>query len=321
MSSMEYRTLRNIKKQLRTDEPDVGGRGVEVGSDEVEQKSTRDRLMQAIRLGDASSGPKRKRTHIVRGSDRDEDSRRFVSYGDKESESGSTYKKVTPNSSMQSQSFSSVKVAAVASAERRKVAAIRADKSTVLRYADAINAPPVMLDVPIEQIPMLEYPRNDSDEVARELDIIIDAQESAPLVDSVMDLADEEPLELFRRACHAVGVPVDEQTSAMLVQDLRRIALTLKYTHLRPRPSEIAPYHNRVIVLQDYDPYDDTPSYPSVHATIGYGLANMYATLYPDYSEQFYSVGDTIALQRIQSGRHYPSDNEYAKAIADLLLR
>ena len=321
MSDMGYRTLRNIKRQIKTDEPDVGSRGVEVGEDEIERKTTRSRLMEAIRLGERSSKSGHKRTHVVRGVDRDEKSERSVAFGDKSAESANQYHKVTPNSTTESQSFSSVKVAARQKPSRRKVRAIRADRSTVTNYADIINAPPVMLDVPIDEMPMLEYPSNDSEQVAEELDVIIEAQDTAPLTDDVMDLADEEPMELFRRACHAVGVPVDEETTAMLVQDLRRIAITLKYTHLRPRPSEIAPYHNRYIMLQDFDPYDDTPSYPSVHATIGYGLANMYATLYPDFAEEFYNVGDTIALQRIQSGRHYPSDNEYARVLADLLLK
>lgn len=321
MSEMGYTTLRNIKKQIETDEPDVGTRGFEVGGDEIERSETQRRLLEAIRLGESSSKPGYRRTHIVRGADRDERSERFAALGDRASASGNAYKKVTPNSVSESRSFSSVKVAAVQKQERRKVKAIRADKSTAVNYADVINAPPVILDVPVDQMPMLPYPSNDSEEVQAEIDAIIETQNAAPLTESVMDLADEEPLELFRRACHAVGVAVDEETSAMLAQDLRRIAITLQYTHLRPRPSEIAPYHNRYIVLEGFDPYDDTPSYPSVHATIGYGLANMYATLYPEYADEFQNVGDVIALQRVQSGRHYPSDNEYARVLANLILR
>jgi hypothetical protein len=321
MSDMGYRTLRNIRKQIKTDEPDVGSRGVELGQDEVERKVTRARLMEAIRLGEKSSKPEHKRTHIVSGADKDEKSLRSAAFGDKSAETSNRYTKATPNSSVQSESFSSVKVAAVQKNERRKVKAIKADRTTVADYAHIINSSPLMLDVPIDEMPMLAYPSNDSEQVAEELDIIIDTQDAAPLTDAVMGLADEEPIELFRRACHAVGVPVDEETAEMLVQDLRRIAITLKYTHLRPRPSEVAPYHNRYIVLQDFDPYDDTPSYPSVHATIGYGLANMYANLYPEFAQEFNNVGDTIALQRIQSGRHYPSDNEYARVIANLVLK
>lgn len=321
MRDMHYRTLRNIKRQVVTDEPDVGSRGVELGEDEIERNESKNRIMEAIRLGRRSSKPGHRRTHVVRGQDRDETSARFAAFGDNSSESGSAHRKVTPGSVSESQSFSSIKVASVDGAARKRVSRIKADRDTASRYADIINASPVVLDVPVEEMPMLPYPPNGSDEVRQELDIIIDTQDTAPLTDSVMDLADEEPLELFRRACHALGVPVDEETARMLSQDLRRIAITLKYTHLRPRPSEIAPYHNRYIVLEDFDPYDDTPSYPSVHSTIGYGLANMYAELYPSHASEFYTVGDTIALQRIQSGRHYPSDNEYARVIADLLLR
>ena len=78
MSDMNYLTLRNIKRQIQTDEPDVGSRGVEVGEDEIEQKATRDRLLQAIRLGERSSKRGHKRTHAVSGRDRDENSERFV---------------------------------------------------------------------------------------------------------------------------------------------------------------------------------------------------------------------------------------------------
>jgi hypothetical protein len=152
------------------------------------------------------------------------------------------------------------------------------------------------------------------------LDVIEDTQATQPLTESVMDLAAEEPTELFKRACHALGVPVDDHTAPMLIQDLRRIALSLKYVHLRPRPHEIAPYHNRYVILEQPDPYDDTPSYPSVQATIGYGLANMYAEMYPQFNDEFMNVGDVVALQRVQSGRHFPSDNEYAKMIADFIL-
>jgi acid phosphatase (class A) len=321
MSDMRRRTLLNIRRQLRTDEPDVGGRGVEAGEDEVETKASRDRLMRAIRLGEASSPKDYVRTHVVEGADADERSSRKVGFGPRSASTENKHVKTSPTSYSEEESYSTVKVAAKQANERRKLRAVKADKESIVRYRDAIMAPPIMLDVPIDELPMLPYPENDSPEIIQELDTIIEMQETAPLTDEVMDLSDEEPIELFVRACHAVGVPADNDTAAMLIQDLRRIALTLKYTHMRARPASIAPYHNRTVVVTDYDPYDDTPSYPSVHATIGYGLANMYATMYPDYADTFYQVGDTIALQRIQSGRHYPSDNQYAKILADLLLR
>jgi hypothetical protein len=317
---VHLKTLRNIRRQATTDEPDVGGVEVNVGGDQAEVNHSRNRLMKAVRLGPKSSKRGHTRTHAVSGRDEDQRSRRYIGAGPKSREEGSSHQKTGPNSYTSEDTFSSVKVASVAKDERRKVRNIKADRSTAANYRHIISAPPTLIDVPIDDLPMRPFPPNDGEEVARELAIIIDAQETAPLTDDVMDLADEEPLELFKRACHALQVPVDNETVGLLVQDLRRIALTLKYVHLRPRPSEIAPYHGRVVVLESPDPYDDTPSYPSVHATIGYGLANMYAGMYPHHAEDFYQVGDTIALQRVQSGRHYPSDNEYAKMLADLIL-
>ena len=318
---IHFKTLRNIRRQERTDEPDVDGAEINIGKDQIEASRTKNRLMKAIRLGPSSSKPGHTRTHVVGGADNDQRSKRYVGTGPRSREEGSSHQKVGPNSYQSEQSFSSVKVASLDKKEKRKVRNIKADKSTAINYRHIISAPPVVLDVPIDKMPMRPFPPNDGEEVIREIDAIIEAQDMAPLTDDVMDLADEEPMELFKRACHALKVPVDDETAELLVQDLRRIAITLKYVHLRPRPAEIAPYHGRLINLESMDPYDDTPSYPSVHSTIGYGLANMYANMYPQHAEEFYQVGDVIALQRVQSGRHYPSDNEYAKMLADLILR
>lgn len=316
---MHRDTLLNMKRQVKSDEPDVGGRELNIEGDQVEAKRTKDRLMTAIRLGPRSSKPEHSRTHSVSGSDRDQRSARRVAYGPKSAESASAHSKVAPNAYSAESSFSSVKVAA-ASPDIRRLRGLKADKSTVARYRGIIASDPAMVDVPLDQIPMTPYPPNDSEEVAREIEIIAETQDTSPLTDSVMDLAHEEPLELFKRACHALHVPVEDETVELLVHDLRRIAVTLKYVHLRPRPQALAPYHGSVVVLSQPDPYDDTPSYPSVHATIGYGLANMFAEMHPQHAEEFYNVGDTVALQRVQSGRHFPSDNEYAKVIADLIL-
>ena len=144
--------------------------------------------------------------------------------------------------------------------------------------------------------------------------------DETPLTEDTMELADEEPIELFKRACAALGVEVDDEIAPLLVQDLRRIAVILKYVHLRPRPFELAPYHGIGLTPSNFDPLGVTPSYPSVHSTIGYGLANFYADTYPEHAEDFMRVGDIIALQRIQAGQHYPSDNQYAKVIADTLF-
>lgn len=312
-------TLRSIRQQLRSDEPDVGGRETNVGEDQVETRSSKDRIMAALRLGPGSSKPEHSRTHAVAGADRDQRSGRRVAYGPNSAESASSHSKSSPNSYSTERSFSSIKVAA-ASPELRRLRALKADKSIADKYRDIISSSPAMVDIPVGQLPMTPYPQNDSAEVAREIETIVATQEAAPLTDQVMDLADEEPLELFKRACHALQVPVDDETVELLVHDLRRIAVTLKYMHLRPRPQAVAPYHGRVIVLEHPDQYDDTPAYPSVHATIGYGLANMFAEMHPQHAEEFYNVGDTVALQRVQSGRHFPSDNEYAKVIADLIL-
>jgi hypothetical protein len=306
-------------RQLKTDEPDVNG--IELrgrGKDQLEEGGTRSRLMRALRLGPASSAKGDTRTHAIEGADDNEVVRRAAAYGPKQARQSAEHRSASPSSYSESSSYSSVKVAA--KKENARIDKITADPSTVSNYTGIFASLPKVLSVQTESLPDVPFPPNSSEQVTQELTVIKDTMDNAPLTDSVMDTADEEPLELFKRACEALGVPVDDEIAPMLVDDLRKIALELKYRYMRPRPYAIAPYHDITIVMEDTHPYDDTPSYPSVNALIGYGLAELYAGLYPFAAEQFYNVADTVAVQRIQSGRHYPSDNEYARIIAKTLM-
>jgi hypothetical protein len=319
MDNLAASARARFARQLKTDEPDVDG--IELrgrGKDQVEEGGTRNRLMRALRLGPTSSAKGDVRTHALEGVDDNERVRRAAAYGPKQARQSAEHKAVSPNSYSESSSYSSVKVAATR--EDKKLDAITADASTVQNYQGIFASLPKVLNMRVDDLPDVPFPANSSEETTRELVVIKDTMDNAPLTESVMDTADEEPLELFKRACDALGVPVDDEIAPMLVDDLRKIALELKYRYMRPRPYAIAPYHDVAIVMEDTHPYDDTPSYPSVNALIGYGLAELYAGLYPSASDQFFNVADTVAVQRIQSGRHYPSDNEYARIIAKVLM-
>lgn len=267
------------------------------------------------------------RVDRVRGADPDEVSARAVSRASRETQSASVHAKKLPGGFAQSQSYSSVKVAAAAATpptDKDVIAKLRkltANTDALAKYRGLILSEPLILDIPLDQLPDVPFPRSDSPQVVIELQTIRDTMDMQPLLDDVMDLADDEPLELFRRACNDIGIPIDTELLPLIVNDLRRYAMALKYVYKRPRPFEVAPYYGMTVIPTEVDPYEGSPSYPSIHATIGYGVANYYAHMYPQHADHFRDVAETIALQRIQSGHHFPSDNEYARLIANVLLR
>lgn len=264
--------------------------------------------------------------HRVHGADPNERTRAEIGIGPKQRHTSSEATKRFPGGYSQESSFSSVKVAAAMADSkltkelREKVRALKANKDALPKYRALILSEPVVLDMPLDALPEMPYPLNDSEQVISELQTIRDTMDLEPLSDDIMELADEEPLELFRRACTKLSVPYDEDFVPLLVSDLRRYAMALKYVYGRPRPYELAPYFDITIIPTDVDPYEGSPSYPSIHSTIGYGVANYYGFMYPQHAPEFLDVADTIAMQRVQSGHHYPSDNTYAKLIADTLL-
>lgn len=265
--------------------------------------------------------------HRVRGVDTNQATRQELGIGPNQRRRESEQTRVFPGGFAHEQSFSSIKTAAAKPPElkaseelRKKVRALKANKDALPKYRPLILSEPILLDLPLDALPEVPYPPNDSATVAQELMTIRDTMDLAPLSEDVMELADEEPLELFRRACTDLRVPFDEEMVPLLVSDLRRYAMALKYVYGRPRPYELAPYYEVTILPSDVDPYEGSPSYPSIHSTIGYGVANYYKYMYPQHADAFMQVADMIAMQRVQTGHHYPSDNAYAKIVADVLL-
>lgn len=261
----------------------------------------------------------------VSGVDPDERSMREIGRGRNSAHTADAHTRTFPGGFSTSQSYSSVKVAEKAPSRPTdkdvlaRLRGIRANNDALPRYREMILTEPLILDTPLDALPDVPFPPNE--DALSELLAIRNTMDMEPLTDLIMDLADDEPLELFRRACDEIGVSVDTEILPLIVGDLRRYAMALKYIYRRPRPLEIAPYFDVTIIPTDVDMYEGSPSYPSIHSTIGYGVARYYGHMYPQHAERFQDVAETIALQRIQSGHHYPSDNEYARVIAHALLQ
>jgi acid phosphatase (class A) len=81
----------------------------------------------------------------------------------------------------------------------------------------------------------------------------------------------------------------------------------------RPRPYEADPRVEPAV------PREDTPSYPSSHATRGVLVARVLAALAPARQEALLEAGLRAGFDRVLGGVHYPSDVLAGQRLGDML--
>jgi membrane-associated phospholipid phosphatase len=95
------------------------------------------------------------------------------------------------------------------------------------------------------------------------------------------------------------------KTAALLDKasgDLRQVLDPLKQRHFRPRPFET--HAGLVPAVQ----LEETPSYPSGHATRGIFFAHILAELEPGQKSKVIECGHLLGYDRALAGVHWPSD-------------
>ncbi len=87
----------------------------------------------------------------------------------------------------------------------------------------------------------------------------------------------------------------------------------------RPRPEQLAPYHNIKLDILYTDTHH-TPAYPSGHAMYGALAAHLLSDRYPQYRTQFFELAKYCGYAIILQGVHYPSDNKVAFKATEVLF-
>ena len=98
-----------------------------------------------------------------------------------------------------------------------------------------------------------------------------------------------------------------------LIEDIDIHIIKLKMKYGRPRPYEISDE------IESTTKTDDTPSFPSGHATESHALAKILGKEYPDKQKELNEMAEKISLSRVQMGSHYPSDIETGKKVGLLI--
>ena len=199
------------------------------------------------------------------------------------------------------------------------VANLKYTTEVAKRFQPYIKQERKVIKIPIEYLPKPAPPRNESQKTRDELLTVKYHMDNPVLDEETMIICDREPEELFYRECKRLGISQHKREAKKVYEDFNKIAFDLKYIFLRPRPWSLAEYHGVNLNVMP-PPSADTPSYPSGHAMMGYGLQAFYSRKYPEHTKIWEKLGHTVQHSRLQAGLHFPSDNAYSKQIVDFIM-
>jgi len=171
--------------------------------------------------------------------------------------------------------------------------------------------------IPIDELPLIAPPANDSDETKDELKYLA----SLPKSDDFDKSVDKRFNWLFSGYLDQM-VKGDKPTKSDIEdysKKIKNIVIALKNHYNRPRPHQLADYHG----IDLGDVYNSktakTASYPSGHTVQPFAIAKALSLKYPELKDGLYKIADDIAKSRLKMRVHYPSDYEYGKKLGDFI--
>lgn len=172
-----------------------------------------------------------------------------------------------------------------------------------------------LIDFDPDDVPDRPFPKNDSEEVKREIQHIIKKMSDDSFDRKELIMLDKKAMTQFFDYMDEEGLKHDRDYLSELSDDVSRFALRLKMKYQRPRPEQLAPllgYELKDVPTST----DDSPSYPSGHTLVGWSIALHLSTKYPEHKAAFYDIAGKIEDSRIIRGSHFLSDNVFSRLLA-----
>ena len=171
--------------------------------------------------------------------------------------------------------------------------------------------------IAIDELPLIPPPSNDSDETKSELEYLA----SLPQPDDFDKSVDDGFSWVF--AGYLDQMLKDNKIKTKDIEQyskkIKDIVIAIKNHYNRPRPKQLAAYHD-VDLGEVYDSNTGkTPAYPSGHTVQPFAIANILSRKFPDLKEGLYQIADDIAKSRLKMRIHYPSDYEYGKKLGEII--
>ena len=182
------------------------------------------------------------------------------------------------------------------------------------------ESPSELIPLDVKDIDYKVQPSNSSSETASELKQISYVIENRPFEKEKLQELDKNFFKTFIRYAKDNGLSFDKGILKDLIKDSAKLIIRLKKHYDRPRPFQLAPHHD-VGLIYDKDIQGElgtahTPSYPSGHTAQAYLMAGLLAKDNPSHIDPLMKIAADVAESRLKAGVHFPSDNEFGKALA-----
>lgn len=165
-------------------------------------------------------------------------------------------------------------------------------------------------------------PKNDSEITKYELNTIAES----------IDEVDEDNLKRFKMIDSNIvkyyslflkSKGIDGEKLEPILREIVDEALPLiakiKMHYNRPRPYQLAQIYK--LKLFPYKTINaESPAYPSGHVIQACLLSEVLSARYPTMSDEFSALIDVIGSSRIMLGVHYPSDNDLALFVGEMMI-
>ncbi len=150
----------------------------------------------------------------------------------------------------------------------------------------------------LAQTPTFEvkFPKYSFPDDKKELPKVLETMKNKPIDKKLIKDLDKNNLKMM---LDVVGEKKSNYKDFINDVDIYTMKLKMKYG--RKRPYEISK-------IKSVTDTDDTPSFPSGHATEAHALEKILSSKYPDKAKELKSMADKISLSRVQMGNHFPSD-------------
>jgi acid phosphatase (class A) len=169
--------------------------------------------------------------------------------------------------------------------------------------------------VEIKDFRGLEYPKDDSEQVKKELLKIKSIKLDRDFVKKCDDIE-----KTFRDYFKENDLDFPEILVSEIIDGSTYLLMGVKNLYRRPRPNKLA---KKLGIEFDFVDLASakTPSFPSGHATQSYLLAYILSDMFPKHKDSFEKIAKDISMSRMMAKVHYPSDIDYGKKMAKVLYK
>jgi len=201
------------------------------------------------------------------------------------------------------------------------------DRENVSNYLKSLGllesfTPQSILTVlPSDEYNLPDKPYPPIDSVAGEEDLAqtIIQYNNRIVPDKLQDACDTDMLGLFQKFLDHKGLTFNESYYAKLRDDVVPLIKELKQHYDRPRPGQVARYFG-IDFTPDQLKTAQSPSYPSGHTAQAYVLALKFGEQFPEYATDLLNIAEIISQSRVDRGVHFPTDIEFGREIAYLIV-